>query len=136
MLAADHAPSWTTLLRACGADESFLRTYKGVVRPERVAEFLLLDRLFPRSVFNALLTAERSLSELDPQVARAGIDDPARRVVGRIRTQLEYVDSANLLANLPQHLIEVEEACLSAGQAIATRYFKYAPMLAWAHEEG
>src|SRR6185369_2648213 len=43
--AADHAPAdlaqplstqqWRTLLRACGADESFLRSYGGEVRPQR-----------------------------------------------------------------------------------------------------
>ena len=50
----DRAEQWRTVLRACGADESFLRTHGGEVVPQRVAEFLMLDRLFPRSALHAL----------------------------------------------------------------------------------
>src|SRR6266511_4614555 len=56
--AAEYDPGWRTVLRACGADESFLRTHGGNVQGQRVAEFLLLDRLFPRSALHALTTAE------------------------------------------------------------------------------
>ena len=87
-LAADHAPSWTTLLRACGADETFLRTYRGALDADHVAEFLLLDRLFPRSVFAALVEAERCLLALEPDIARAGVGDPSRRIVGRVRDRV------------------------------------------------
>src|SRR5262245_61825127 len=59
-------PQWRTVLRACGADESFLRTHGGHVVPQRVAEFLLLDRLFPRSALHALTTAEECLQALAP----------------------------------------------------------------------
>ncbi|NBX23688.1 MAG: alpha-E domain-containing protein, partial [Microbacteriaceae bacterium] len=42
-------PSWTTILRSCGAYEAYLRTYRGVPSTKNAAEFLLTDRLFPRS---------------------------------------------------------------------------------------
>ena len=38
--------AWGTSLRACGAYEAFLRTYKGLETERGAAEFLLLDRLF------------------------------------------------------------------------------------------
>ena len=38
----------STSLRACGAYEAFVRTYKGLETERGAAEFLLLDRLFPR----------------------------------------------------------------------------------------
>ena len=41
-------PSWTTILRSCGAYEAYLRTYRGMPSARNAAEFLLLDRLFPR----------------------------------------------------------------------------------------
>jgi uncharacterized alpha-E superfamily protein len=131
---ADYAPSWSTLLRACGADETFVRTYRGTRRPEDVAEFLLLDRLFPRSVVRALETAERCLLELEPGVERAGVGDPARRVIGRTRTGLEYVDRDDLIATLPHQLAVVQSACLEASREVAARYFQYAAPVAWAHE--
>jgi uncharacterized alpha-E superfamily protein len=52
---------WRTVLRACGADESFLRTHGGHVVAQKVAEFLLLDRLFPRSALHALTEAQECL---------------------------------------------------------------------------
>ena len=42
---------WTSTLRACSAHEAYLRTYQQGVEAPRVVEFLLVDRLFPRSVF-------------------------------------------------------------------------------------
>ena len=58
--------SWPLLLRACGAYESFIRTHGGAAEPALVAEFLLLDRLFPRSVLHSLVTAEDCLAALNP----------------------------------------------------------------------
>ena len=56
--------AWGTSLRACGAYEAFLRTYKGLETERGAAEFLLLDRLFPRSVVFGLSEAERCLERL------------------------------------------------------------------------
>ena len=41
---------WTTTLRTCSVYEAYLRTYKHAVDASSAVEFLLLDRLFPRSV--------------------------------------------------------------------------------------
>ena len=50
---------------------------------------------------HALATAEECLRELDPDVGRAGVGAPSRRIIGRARTGLEYVDAADLLATCP-----------------------------------
>ena len=63
-LAGVPSGGWKAALRACGAHESFLRTYRGIQADEAAAEFLLLDRLFPRSIISALRTAERCLEDL------------------------------------------------------------------------
>ena len=51
-------PSWTTILRSCGAYEAYLRTYRGIPSARNAAEFLLLDRLFPRSIIYSIQRAE------------------------------------------------------------------------------
>jgi uncharacterized alpha-E superfamily protein len=96
-----------------------------------VAEFLLLDRLFPRSVYFALALAERCLVELAPTMGRAGMDDEARRVLGRVRTDLEYMRVGELLRDLPAHLEALEQACSEASTAIAGRYFRQAAPVGW-----
>ena len=125
---------WRTVLRACGADESFLRTHGGEVVAQRVAEFLLLDRLFPRSALHALTEAEECLEALAPATERAGMADPARRPVGQARTRLEYADAAALLDELPTHLRALQRACAAASAAVTARYFDQTMPVTWAHE--
>ncbi|WP_300607817.1 alpha-E domain-containing protein [Trebonia sp.] len=134
LLARMSAPDdlgWPVLLRACGAHESFIRTHGWAAEPARVAEFLLLDRLFPRSVVHALATAEECLADLSPGPVRMGIDDPARRPVGTLRTRLEYADPKQLPAQLPELLATLQETCVQASEAIARRYFQYQAPVAW-----
>jgi uncharacterized alpha-E superfamily protein len=125
---------WRTVLRACGADESFLRTHGGEVVAQRVAEFLLLDRLFPRSALHALTEAEECLEALAPATERAGMADSARRPVGQARTRLEYADTTHLLDELPTHLLALQRACAAASAAITARYFDQTTPVTWAHE--
>ncbi len=124
-------PSWTTLLRSCGAYESYVRTYRGVATDERAAEFLLLDRLFPRSVLHALTQAEDCLEVLAPGVDRVGVSDRARRVLGRARTGLEYRALAEILVDLPEEMERVQRACSAASDAVARRYFPRPATTAW-----
>ena len=93
---------WTTTLRSCSAYEAYLRTYRHAVDASTAVEFLLLDRLFPRSVFHALTTADNSLGELDPRSARAGVDDEARRRLGRVRAELEFLHLDEAMDDLPE----------------------------------
>jgi len=134
LLARVPAPqdmAWPLLLHACGAYESFIRTHGWAAEPTRVAEFLLLDRLFPRSVLHSLVTAEECLVALNPEPVRMGVDDPARRPVGRLRTQLEYADTEQLPDQLPELLGTLQEACVEACEAITRRYFQYEAPVAW-----
>ncbi len=135
LLTNDGPGDWRTVLRACGADESFLRTHGGTLVPSRVVEFLLLDRLFPRSALHALTAAEECLRELAPATERAGVRDTARRPIGQVRTRLEYADTGTLLDDLPAHLRALQDACAACSAAITARYFKQAAAVAWAHEE-
>ncbi len=134
LLTTDGPGDWRTVLRACGADESFLRTHGGTLQPNRVAEFLLLDRLFPRSALHALTAAEQCLRELTPSIERAGMTDAARRPIGQARTRLEYADIGTLLDELPAHLRALQHACAAASAAVTSRYFQQAAPVTWEHE--
>ena len=73
------SPAWVTVLRSAGAHDTYLRTYRGVLDAARVVEFMLLDRLFPRSVFYSLRLAEHSLDELHQPRRTTGSAPPRRR---------------------------------------------------------
>jgi uncharacterized alpha-E superfamily protein len=141
-------PSWLTLLRSCGAWETFLRTYRGALDDRHAAEFLLLDRLFPRSVFAALSAAESCLAELeqlsllsppgDPLEpaprGRAGVATAAQRIVGRARTDLEFRRVDELLAELAPVLAGLQRSCSEVNDAVTVRYFRQTRAVAWVGE--
>jgi uncharacterized alpha-E superfamily protein len=122
---------WVTTLRCCSAYEAYLRTYQRAVDASLAAEFLMLDRLYPRSLFHALRTAEQCLAEVAPSTGRAGSDDAARRRLGQARTELEFRSVDELLTDLPGHLFRLQQHCFEAGSAIAARYFSSARQLAF-----
>lgn len=125
------AGQWTSALRASGAYEAFLRTYRGLETDRAAAEFLLLDRLFPRSVVYALSRAERALDDLGGDPRRAGFQDEAHRLVGRMRAELEYRSLSDLVDDLPAEMERLQRTCAAATDAISRRYFAGAEAVAW-----
>lgn len=129
-------PSWLMLLRACGAWEPYLRTYRGAHGDRHAAEFLLLDRLFPRSVLAAMVTAEDCLGELEStlgisRTARVGMGTDAQRLLGRARTDLAYRSPEELLADLGPVLGRLEQTCSRVNEAVSVRYFRQTAAVAW-----
>jgi uncharacterized alpha-E superfamily protein len=129
-------PSWLTLLRASGGWETYLRTYRGALADRHAAEFLLLDRLFPRSVLASLMTAEGCLAELEASVglsrtSRVGMGTDAQRLIGRARTDLAYRSPDELLADLGPVLGRLEQTCTRVNEAISIQYFRQTAAVAW-----
>ena len=107
------SPAWVTVLRSAGAHDTYLRTYRGVLDANRVVEFILLDRLFPRSVFYSLKMAEHNLDELLHRPhSRVGATAEAQRLLGRARSELEFVRPGVLLESLEMRLAGLAEVVL------------------------
>ncbi|MGB3322995.1 MULTISPECIES: alpha-E domain-containing protein [Mycolicibacterium] len=126
------SPAWVTLLRSAGAHDTYLRTYRGVLDAGRVVEFMLLDRLFPRSIFYSLRLAEHSLDELlNRPHSRLGATAEAQRLLGRARSELEFLQPGALLESLDSRLAGLQKTCRDVGEALALQYFHSAPWVAW-----
>ncbi len=126
------SPAWVTVLRSAGAHDTYLRTYRGVLDANRVVEFMLLDRLFPRSVYYSLKLAEHSLDELMHRPhSRVGATAEAVRLLGRARSELEFIGPGLLLDSLEKRLAGLQATCREAGDAVALQYFHSAPWVAW-----
>ena len=126
------SPAWVTVLRSAGAHDTYLRTYRGVLDAGRVVEFMLLDRLFPRSVFYSLKLAEHSLDELlHRQHNRVGSTAEAQRLLGRARSELEFLPPGHLLETLESRLASLQKTCFDVGEALSKQYFHSAPWVAW-----
>lgn len=135
VLAASHAPSpitgWQTTLRACGAHHAFTRTYRASESPRAAAEFLMLDRLFPRSVTFALTQAAASLEVLDPRQRRLGFGGDAAVIVGKARARLDVLSVSELVAALDEEMHSLQQTCVEATNAVASRYFEGAAAPEW-----
>ncbi|GAA1725087.1 alpha-E domain-containing protein [Microbacterium paludicola] len=127
-------PSWTTILRSCGAYEPYLRTYRGMPSARNAAEFLLLDRLFPRSIIFSISQAEQCMSAIDPVADRVGHSNAVLRALGRIRNDLEYRPIGEILGELPEHMDQVQQVTREASDAIRQRFFPTQAERTWIGE--
>jgi len=122
---------WTTTLRTCAGHEAFLRSYHHAVDASSAVEFLLLDRLFPRSVYHSLTAAEHRLGELAPISARTGVDDEASRLLGRARAELEFLRVEDVIDELPSLLRKLQRHCAEVHAAVGARYFQETRVVEW-----
>src|SRR5690606_35352680 len=117
---------------SAGAHDTYLRTHRGALDAARVAEFILIDRLFPRSVFHTLRVAEDCLTELDQRPgSRVGARHEAQRVLGRARSELEFLPPGVLLEDLQSRLLALQKCCREVSEAVSRQYFHAAPWVAW-----
>lgn len=93
---------------------------------------MMLDRLFPRSIFHSLRLAEHNLDELlNRPHNRLGATDEAQRLLGRARSELEFLQPGALLESLETRLAGLQKTCRDVGEALAQQYFHSAPWVAW-----
>jgi len=126
-------PSWTTILRSCGAYEAYLRTYRGVPSATNAAEFLLLDRIFPRSVIFSLNRAEACLTELLPDGSRVGMDETLLKLK-QLGSNLEYRSAPAILANLTNEMHALQDGIDEVSQGIRDRFFPVNAIPTWVGE--
>jgi uncharacterized alpha-E superfamily protein len=126
-------PSWTTILRSCGAYEAYLRTYRGVPSATNAAEFLLLDRIFPRSVIFSIARAEACIADLTPDSSRVGIDETLR-LLGQLRTNLEFRSAPAILSNLTAEMLALQDGINQVSNSIRARYFPVNVLPTWVGE--
>ncbi|MGN6721402.1 MAG: alpha-E domain-containing protein [Marmoricola sp.] len=122
--------AWTTSLRACGGHEAFLRTQRGAVTDLSAARFLLLERPFPRSVLASLNRAEQCIANLE-NAGHLGVQSEAQRVLGRVRTELEYRAFTDVLIDLPLEMERLQRSCAEATVAITSKYFAGSEARLW-----
>lgn len=127
-------PSWTTILRSCGAYEAYLRTYRGVPSTQNAGEFLLKDQLFPRSILYSVMKAEQCLRDIDPGQGRAGVVDEAQRLLGSIRSEFEFRPIGELLNSLASYMEHVQVVTSAASEAIRLKFFPTIAVSEWLQE--
>ena len=105
--------------------EAYCRHYTADLRPERIAEFLLLNPEFPRSVRFAAACAEASLRAISERSGRrAGAR--GERLAGRLHASLDYAQVDEILSDNPHAYLEgIRRHCTEIHQAIHRSYIAY-----------
>ncbi len=96
---------WVGLLRCCSALEPYTRVYTADIRPDRIAEFLLLNSEFPRSIRFAASCVESSLRTIALHGAK-GSGGRAERLAGRLHASLDYGQVDEILSDNPQNYLQ------------------------------
>ncbi len=84
---------WSALLRSVSAFEVYRKVYRNVIRPEKVAELLILRAEMPRSLVYCMNEVENNLIS----VANDHSHDTLRRA-GRLRADLQFARIDEILA--------------------------------------
>ena len=113
--------------------EAYLRTYRGRLEPDLVAEFLLLDRLFPRCCSTPSVRRSECWPSSSPRPTAPG-PGRARRIVGAARATLAYTEPRTLTEELPRILTDVQHSMTFAHEAVADRFFRQAAAVIWSAE--
>ena len=100
---------WSAILRSVSAFEVYRKVYRDVIRPERVAELLILRADMPRSLLACLNELMANLA-----MVTSDVNSETQRRAGRLRADLQYgrideILETGLHAFLTQFLDRVNE---------------------------
>ena len=113
--------SWVGVLKSAAALEAFRRAENVRVDPVGAVEYLLTDVHFPRSVLFCLREAEELVDELGDE--RVGID--TRRLLGRLRSSVEYCDLDALASgDLVSFGDRLQEGFTLLHETVAAEFFR------------
>jgi uncharacterized alpha-E superfamily protein len=117
---------WSALLKSASALEMY-RKRKGRMLPANVAEFLILDKDFPRSVRFCLVKSEQSLHQITGTPS-GSFNDRAEQQLGRLRSAMDYTSIEDIIKQgLHEFIDHFQSELNSAGDAIHTVFFALPP---------
>ena len=88
---------WRALLRSVSAFEMYRKRF-GRMQPDRIAEFLLLDGEFPRSVRHCLVESGIALHAITG-TPLGGFSNPAEQHLGQSRAELNYASVTDIISD-------------------------------------
>jgi uncharacterized alpha-E superfamily protein len=114
---------WVGLLKSCCAFEAYCRHYTADLNATRIAEFLLLNPDFPRSVHFAMKRVHASLDCIGTLTRR--MNGHADRLAGRLLASLNYGTIDEMIGDLPAHLQSIVFQAGEIDTALFREYVAY-----------
>jgi uncharacterized alpha-E superfamily protein len=119
---------WISLLRSASAYEMY-RKCEHRITPSNVAEFLILNRQFPRSIYFCLWRVQRSLHEIT-STPRGDWFNRSERALGQACAQLGYLTIEDIIeTGLHEFLDRMQIQINTIGNELGTNFFGIEPII-------
>lgn len=116
------AVQWTALLDSTSALTMYRRRH-GVIMPNKVAEFLMLDRAFPRSIYHCVTGAERAVHDITG-VSTDYFSNPAEQYLGKLRYELTFLSIDDVISQGVHEFVDSIQVRLNRiGEEIHNTFF-------------
>ena len=119
---------WTAVLKSASAFEMFRKKHHRIT-PRNVADFLIFDSRFPRSIRHCISKSVICLHRItatSPLMVR----NAAERLLGRLEADLEYSDIDEVVARgMHEYLDALQTRLNQADQAIGATFFNLQPLI-------
>jgi uncharacterized alpha-E superfamily protein len=113
---------WAAVLRSASAFEMYRKAH-GRIAPDRVVEFLLFEKEFPRAVQYCLVRARQSVHAISGTPAGM-FRHPVERLLGELCSELAYSRvEAIITAGLHEHLDRLQTKMNEVGTGISETFF-------------
>ena len=117
---------WAALLRSASAFEMYRKRF-GLIAPEGIADFLILDREFPRAILHCLIAAEESLRTLTGSAAGT-FHNEVEQELGRLCAELSYARIDEVIAGgLHEFLDDLQLRLNHIDAAVFSTFFALRP---------
>jgi uncharacterized alpha-E superfamily protein len=116
---------WVGLLASCSAFESYCKVYTADLKPESIAEFLLLNPEFPYCVRYAVERMNEAIAAISER-SFGHATTRLERIAGRLRASLAYAQITEIMTGgLHRYLDSVIEQCKNLHAAVHEVYIDY-----------
>jgi uncharacterized alpha-E superfamily protein len=118
---------WLAVLKSASALEMYRKSY-GRINPYNIAQFLILDREFPRAIRYSLIQAEQSLHSISGTELWT-FQNLAEKKLGLLRSDLDYTDIHDIFSSgLHEYLDNIQLKLNEVGDAIYETFFNSRPL--------
>ena len=115
---------WVGLLSSCAAFEAYCKACTAELKPDRIANFLLLKPGFPYSVRYSLDRMHEALTSIS-NLSLSRRTEKVERLIGRLRSMVAYAQLGEIIAGLHQYLAAITEQCRELHAAVQELYIEY-----------
>jgi uncharacterized alpha-E superfamily protein len=113
---------WAAVLKSASAFEMYRKRF-GRMSPDRIVEFLLLDREFPRAIQCCLMMARESVHAVSGTPAGL-FRSPVERLLGELCSELAYAQMDDIVAaGLHEYLDRLQTRMNTVGTGIYETFF-------------